>query len=195
VKLTRARDRQLEPPVFRSDHPLRKHLVRIGAAVLAVLFVAWAVAMAAGILGFGALPGIGALPGVSESEPEGSSGPELSAPASAQPNRSTRAPGPDSRNRASGARDTPSGAPRRTEAPGSSKPDTPTRIPAGAAPGPASVPTTPTAPATRPATPGASQRPTSPPGQSDPTSPPGQSVQQSPPGQSVQQSPPGQSDL
>ena len=194
VELTPAPDRQFELPVFRSDHPLRKQLVRIGAAVLAVLFVAWAVAVASGILGFGALPGLSALPGVNENEPGSSGGSEASKPAATPPNRSTPAPGTGSRNQTSSVGELPGGPPGRGQSPGSPEPDA--KSPAGATSPPASVPTTPTLPsAASPARPAVPQRPTSPPGQSDQTSPPGQSDQTSPPGQSGQKSPPGQSDL
>ena len=123
VELTPARDRQFELPVFRSDHPLRKQLVRIGAAVLAVLFVAWAVAVASGILGFGALPGLSGLPGVSENEPGSSGGSEASKPAATQPNRSMPAPSTGSRNQTSSVGELPGGPPGRGQSPGSPEPD------------------------------------------------------------------------
>jgi hypothetical protein len=77
----------LEKPIFVSEHPARRYVVRAAAAGCALLFLAWLVALATGISGLGSLP---VLPG----DAGGSSSGSQSSPAPAPSHSRATAPSP-----------------------------------------------------------------------------------------------------
>jgi len=137
----------VDDPVFVTEHPHRRVLVRAAVISGAVLLVAWLIALVLGALGFGTLPGLPFVGGGNQAPADSASAPRVPVPASikAEPARPTAgdsaaaassangsepasAPGHAAPDTGSGAASPGSGAPSSSPSGGSASPASPTTV-------------------------------------------------------------------